>query len=81
MMNMNITIEKWTWLAFSFFTLQGVPEVLPGRLFTTRMPRNIKENPASAEAFRRMVRKNDLHTCGADPDREEGVREVRRGRP
>lgn len=26
------------------------------------MPRNIKENPASAEAFRRMVRKNDLHT-------------------
>lgn len=47
---------------FASLTLDGVDELLPGRLFTTRMPRDIKTKPEMAEAFRQKVLKNKLHT-------------------
>ena len=47
---------------FDHLTLNGVPEVLPGRLFTTRMPRNIKNDPRAADAFKSKVKRNNLST-------------------
>ena len=44
-------------------TLEGVDEVLPGRLFTTRMPRDIAKNPAAADAFRAKALENQVHTA------------------
>ena len=37
-------------------------KVLPGRLFTTRMPRNVKTDPASADAFKARVQRYKLNT-------------------
>jgi len=47
---------------FASLSLDGVPELLPGRLFTTRMPRDIKTKPEATEIFRQKVLKNKLHT-------------------
>jgi len=37
---------------FPNLTLEGIGELLPGRLFTTRMPRDIITSPLAAEKFR-----------------------------
>mmetsp|Transcript_4738 Transcript_4738/g.7060 ORF Transcript_4738/g.7060 Transcript_4738/m.7060 type:complete len:209 (+) Transcript_4738:75-701(+) len=37
---------------FPNLTLEGIEELLPGRLFTTRMPRDIITSPLAAEKFR-----------------------------
>ena len=43
-------------MLFDNLCLDSFPEVLPGRLFTTRMPRNIKADPSSAERFAEWIR-------------------------
>ncbi len=45
---------------FANLNLDGVPELLPGRIFTTRMPRNLSTDPSSAEKFRKKVIENKL---------------------
>lgn len=47
---------------FQDLSLKGIEELLPGRLFTTRMPRNLKEDPYNANAFIAKVRENSLDT-------------------
>lgn len=47
---------------FQDLTLKGIEELLPGRLFTTRMPRNLKEQPDNAQAFIAKVREYQLDT-------------------
>ena len=39
-----------------------MPEVLPGRLFSTRMPRNLKDDPKAGQAFAAKVKKHNLHS-------------------
>ena len=46
---------------FANLTLNDMDELLPGRLFTTRMPRNI-ENPESARKFQNRAKAVKLHT-------------------
>ena len=43
--------------------LDGVPELLPGRLFTTRMPRDIAKSSQSAERFTKKKKDFNLHTA------------------
>lgn len=45
---------------FETLTLRGIPELLPGKLFSTRMPRNQESDPASKTAFAEKVKKNKL---------------------
>jgi hypothetical protein len=47
---------------FATLTLQGVPELLPGRLFTTRMPRKLTTEPGEAKDFEDKCKANNLHT-------------------
>eukprot|EP01036_Dinobryon_divergens_P029311 gene29311-38385_t len=47
---------------FDNLHLVGMQELLPGRLFSTRMPRNIKKDPDSANKFRKKCTENNLHT-------------------
>ena len=47
---------------FDNLSLDGFDEILPGRLFTTRMPRKIHEDPAAAERFKAKVAQNRLDT-------------------
>jgi protein-tyrosine phosphatase len=47
---------------FDNLSLDGFEEVLPGRLFTTRMPRKIHEDPSAAERFKAKVAENSLST-------------------
>lgn len=47
---------------FANLNLKGIEELLPGRLFTTRMPRDIKTNPENAERFQKRVDKKHLHS-------------------
>mmetsp|Transcript_9709 Transcript_9709/g.9790 ORF Transcript_9709/g.9790 Transcript_9709/m.9790 type:complete len:428 (+) Transcript_9709:114-1397(+) len=47
---------------FSNLSLTGIDELLPGRLFSTRMPRDLKSNPESGEKFRLKAQENKLHT-------------------
>ena len=49
-------------MLFDNLSLEGLPELLPGRLFTTRMPRNITRDPAAARRFADSARANALHT-------------------
>ena len=41
---------------FDNLTLNGVEEVLPGRLFSTRMPRDLVKNPQAGDKFKAKVR-------------------------
>lgn len=56
---------------FSNLSLEGIEELLPGRLFTTRMPRDLKKNPAMGDNFRTKVRKYSLSTVLILTEREE----------
>jgi hypothetical protein len=47
---------------FTALTLQGVPELLPGRLFTTRMPRNLVSEAQEGKDFAAKAKANNLHT-------------------
>lgn len=47
-------------MLFDNLTLEGLPEVLPGRLFSTRMPRDLKTNPKMGPKFIEKVRANNL---------------------
>lgn len=49
-------------------------ELLPGRLFTTRMPRNIKKDPASAEKFRLKCKEYNLNTALILTETEEYIK-------
>ena len=46
---------------FANLTLTGMDELLPGRLFTTRMPRNIQD-PGPAKKFANRAKAVKLHT-------------------
>jgi len=45
---------------FANLTLDGLPQLAPGRLFTTRMPRNIVEDPSERADFVEKCKVNDL---------------------
>jgi len=45
---------------FANLTLDGLPQLVPGRLFTTRMPRNIVEDPSERKDFVEKCKLNDL---------------------
>ena len=47
---------------FPHLELGDIGELLPGRLFTTRMPRNISD-PKSAEKFKHQKEFYDLHSA------------------
>lgn len=48
---------------FPDLVLEGVDQLLPGRLFTTRMPRNISSSPDSALKFQEKKETFNLHTA------------------
>ena len=47
-------------LLFANLSLEGLPQLVPGRLFSTRMPRNIVEDETERKDFIEKCRKNDL---------------------
>jgi len=47
-------------MLFANLTLDGLPQLVPGRLFSTRMPRNIVKDPQERMDFIKKCRKNDL---------------------
>ncbi len=47
---------------FDNLSLAGLAELIPGRLFTTRMPRNLTRDPGSARRFAAAARDHALHT-------------------
>ena len=47
---------------FNDLPLTGIPELLPGRLFTTRMPRNLNQGSAAGDAFMEKIKLNNLNT-------------------
>ena len=47
-------------MLFANLTLDGLPQLVPGRLFSTRMPRNIVKDPNERLDFIKKCRKNDL---------------------
>merc|ERR1719429_47039 len=47
-------------LLFANLSLEGLEQLVPGRLFSTRMPRNIVEDPTEREDFIKKVQKNKL---------------------
>jgi len=59
---------------FDNLHIEGMDELLPGRLFTTRMPRNIKKDPASAEKFRLKCKEYNLNTALILTETEEYIK-------
>lgn len=51
--------------------MKGIEELLPGRLFTTRMPRDLNNNPENAANFKKKVEKNHLHSVLILTERKE----------
>ena len=47
-------------MLFANLTLDGLPQLVPGRLFTTRMPRNIVEDVGERKDFIDKCKINDL---------------------
>jgi len=45
---------------FANLTLDGLPQLVPGRLFTTRMPRNIVKDPQEKQDWLDKCKKNNL---------------------
>ena len=45
---------------FANLTLDGLPQLVPGRLFTTRMPRDIVKDPHKRENFVEKCKVNNL---------------------
>jgi len=58
-------------LLFANLSLEGLPQLVPGRLFSTRMPRNIVEDEAERKDFIEKVRKNDLRVACVLTEPEE----------
>jgi len=56
---------------FTNLNLKGIEELLPGRLFTTRMPQNLHIDTESAELFKQKVDKKHLHTVLILTEKEE----------
>eukprot|EP01002_Notosolenus_urceolatus_P016183 NODE_971_length_1645_cov_53.157895_g801_i0.p1 GENE.NODE_971_length_1645_cov_53.157895_g801_i0~~NODE_971_length_1645_cov_53.157895_g801_i0.p1 ORF type:complete len:471 (-),score=112.50 NODE_971_length_1645_cov_53.157895_g801_i0:101-1513(-) len=56
---------------FHNLTLRGVPELLPGKLFSTRMPRELNQKPQERADFAAKVRKHNLHTVLVLTEAEE----------
>lgn len=49
-------------MLFDNLTLAGAEEVLPGRLFSTRMPRDLDTRPENKEVFIRQCKKYNVST-------------------
>ena len=47
-------------MLFANLTLDGLPQLVPGRLFSTRMPRDLIKDPSERKDFVQKCRKNDL---------------------
>ena len=47
-------------ILFANLSLEGLRQLVPGRLFTTRMPRNIVEDPGERKDFVEKCQKNQL---------------------
>ena len=45
---------------FANLSLEGLPQLVPGRLFSTRMPRNIVEDPGERKDWLDKCKKNKL---------------------
>ena len=45
---------------FANLTLDGLPQLVPGRLFTTRMPRDIVKDPQERKDFVHKCKVNNL---------------------
>jgi len=58
-------------LLFANLSLQGLPQLVPGRLFSTRMPRDIVENEVERKDFIEKCRKNDLRVICVLTEEEE----------
>lgn len=61
-------------MLFDNLHLEGMDELLPGRLFTTRMPRNIKKDPANAEKFRLKCKEYNLNIALILTETEEYIK-------
>ena len=48
---------------FANLTLDGLPQLVPGRLFTTRMPRDIVKDPQERKDFVQKCKDNNLVSC------------------
>lgn len=58
-------------LLFANLSLEGLPQLVPGRLFSTRMPRNIVEDEGERKDFIEKCRKNDLRVACVLTEPEE----------
>merc|ERR1719249_319827 len=58
-------------LLFANLSLEGLPQLVPGRLFSTRMPRNIVEDEGERRDFIDKCRKNDLRVICVLTEPEE----------
>jgi len=58
-------------MLFANLTLDGLPQLVPGRLFSTRMPRNIVKDPNERLDFIKKCRKNDLRCICVLTETEE----------
>merc|ERR1711935_308998 len=56
---------------FANLTLDGLPQLVPGRLFSTRMPRNIVEDPSERNDFVEKCKLNDLRVICVLTEPEE----------
>merc|ERR1712209_171766 len=58
-------------MLFANLTLDGLPQLVPGRLFSTRMSRNIVKDPGERMDFIKKCRKNDLRCICVLTESEE----------
>lgn len=56
---------------FPHISLRGLPNLLPGRLFSTRMPRDLAENLGARTAFERKVKQHKLDIVLILTEKEE----------
>ena len=59
---------------FANLTLDGLPQLVPGRLFTTRMPRDIVKDLQEREDFVHKCKVNDLRVICTLTEEEEFVK-------
>ena len=52
-------------LLFANLSLEGLPQLVPGRLFSTRMPRNIVKDEGERKDFIEKCKKNDLRVSNS----------------
>jgi len=58
-------------LLFANLSLEGLPQLVPGRLFSTRMPRNIVKDEGERKDFIEKCKKNDLRVACVLTEAEE----------